>query len=295
MPVKKHLLYDAYGGKHFQLLPDAAVLHSNVGARWNGTIMEVIRHPPIEAPEHYLSGYSLTVALSPVAAEWWGGERFRSGQFDAGAFHLFPPQTRLQYTTFAPVDFAQLIIPPAFMERVAYETVNMRRLTCPPRYLQHDAHVHYLVFALKAELEAGQPNGRIFGESLTTALAVHLLRHYSEQPQAMRDVRGGLPDATLRRVTDYLHTYHARNLTLTELAALAAISPHYFTRLFRQSTGVTPHQYLIRCRIERAQTLLREGRLTIGQIAQEVGFADQSHFTRHFRRTVGVTPARFVR
>jgi len=257
--------------------------------------MEVIRHPPIKTPEHALSGYSLTIALGPVAAKWWEGECFRSGQFEAGSFHLFPPHTRLQYTTFAPADFAQLIIPPAFLEQVAYETVDTRRVVCPPRYLQHDARIHHVVLALKTELETGQPNECIFGESLTTALVLHILRHYNEGPQPLCEVRGGLPDTILQRVMEYFHTYHARNLTLAELAALAGISPHYFTRLFRQSTGVTPHQYLIRCRIERAQALLREGRLTIGQIAQEVGFADQSHFTRHFRRAVGVAPARFVR
>jgi AraC family transcriptional regulator len=75
---------------------------------------------------------------------------------------------------------------------------------------------------------------------------------------------------------------------------LAHVSPYHFARLFKHSTGLPPHQYVIACRVERAKELLRErDRLPLADVAAEVGFSSQSHFTRHFKRLVGVTPRRF--
>ena len=72
------------------------------------------------------------------------------------------------------------------------------------------------------------------------------------------------------------------------------MSPTYFSRLFKETTGITPHQYVIRCRIDRAKNLLQQGKLSIAEIAKEVGFVDQSHLHRHFKRLVGVTPKKYL-
>jgi AraC family transcriptional regulator len=80
---------------------------------------------------------------------------------------------------------------------------------------------------------------------------------------------------------------------LWELAQLAGMSPHYFCELFKKSTGVSPYQYSLRCRMDRAKDFLKSGHLTVGQVAEATGFADQSHFGKVFRRFVGVTPLQF--
>ena len=73
------------------------------------------------------------------------------------------------------------------------------------------------------------------------------------------------------------------------------MSPHYFSRLFKQTTGISPHQYVISCPIERAKDLLKQGKLSIAEIAKEVGFVDQSHLHRYFKRLVGITPKAFFK
>ena len=78
-----------------------------------------------------------------------------------------------------------------------------------------------------------------------------------------------------------------------ELATSVQMSPHYFSRLFKETTGVTPHQYVVRCRIDRAKVLLKQRKLSIAEIAKEVGFVDQSHLHRYFKRLVGVTPKKY--
>jgi AraC family transcriptional regulator len=76
---------------------------------------------------------------------------------------------------------------------------------------------------------------------------------------------------------------------LAELAEIVPLSPYHFAHVFKKSTNTSPHQYMIRCRIERAKQLMEIGNLSIALIAQTVGFASQGHFTYHFKRLVGVT------
>jgi AraC family transcriptional regulator len=98
----------------------------------------------------------------------------------------------------------------------------------------------------------------------------------------------------LQQIIDFINVNLERNICLTELAEIVRLSPYHFARLFKKSTNISPHQYLIRCRIERAKQLMMMGNLSIAEIAQMVGFASQGHFTFHFKRLVGVTPKVFL-
>jgi AraC family transcriptional regulator len=102
-----------------------------------------------------------------------------------------------------------------------------------------------------------------------------------------------LPRAKLRQTIDYINANLERNLSLLELAELVQMSPHYFARLFKQSTGISPHQYMLTCRIEKAQKLLTKQDLSLAEISLQVGFHDQSRFTSMFRKHTGVTPKKY--
>jgi AraC family transcriptional regulator len=106
--------------------------------------------------------------------------------------------------------------------------------------------------------------------------------------------RAGLPRHKLRAAVEYIEEHLDAEISLDDLAAVVHLSPYHFARLFKASTGLPPHQYVITRRIERAKRLLRGGDdLSLAQVAARVGFWDQGHFTRHFKRLVGVTPRRF--
>lgn len=107
--------------------------------------------------------------------------------------------------------------------------------------------------------------------------------------------RGGLSSGAMRRVREYIEAHIGDSIELAALAAVAGLSMFHFARQFKESTGVTPHSYLVRRRIERAQQMLAESDLSLSEIAFRTGFSDQSHLTRHFRQTVGVTPAELRR
>jgi transcriptional regulator of acetoin/glycerol metabolism/AraC-like DNA-binding protein len=104
---------------------------------------------------------------------------------------------------------------------------------------------------------------------------------------------GGLSPGAMRRVQEYVEAHLGESVDLTMLASVAGLSIHHFARGFKQSTGVTPHQYLTRKRVERAQDMLAHTTLSLSEIAYAVGFSDQSHLARHFRQMFGVTPGQF--
>ena len=100
----------------------------------------------------------------------------------------------------------------------------------------------------------------------------------------------GLPGCRLRRVTEYIQQNLDKDLTLAELAAVVCMSPYHFARLFKGSTGVPPHRFVVRQRIARARGVLATPERSIAEISRLVGFRTASHFTTVFRRVTGITP-----
>jgi AraC family transcriptional regulator len=146
---------------------------------------------------------------------------------------------------------------------------------------------------MAADLDDGSPAGPIYGESIANALAVYLLKRYALRPITPVAYKGGLPGYRLKRVVDYIAASLDGNISLPQLAAIAGMSPHYFLELFKQSTGRTPHAYVLFERIERATQRLRDPACSVIDAGLEAGFENPSHFARVFRRLVGTTPSRF--
>jgi AraC-like DNA-binding protein len=112
------------------------------------------------------------------------------------------------------------------------------------------------------------------------------IRRYEKAEQTNKR----LSDRRLRQVFVYIEDNLAENIALADLAAVVGLSVSHFNVLFREAVGLSPHQYLIRRRVERAKNLLGEGKLSISQIAAETGFAHQSHLARHMHRMLGIAP-----
>ena len=117
--------------------------------------------------------------------------------------------------------------------------------------------------------------------------------HLSGWPSPTPREIGLLPLSRLRRVTDYIREHLDQELTLARLGAAVYMSPYHFARLFQHSTGLPPHRFVVRARIDRAVTLLVAPGLSIAQISKLVGFRTPSHFSTVFRRLMGVTPREY--
>jgi len=129
--------------------------------------------------------------------------------------------------------------------------------------------------------------------SLDGELAQEIVNAYLSATLAPIEVVGGLPPRRLHRVFSHIRENIGRDLSVTELAQVVGMSQYYFSKLFKMSTGTTPHQYVMRQRVERAQELLRETQAPLAEVATQVGFETQSHFTSVFRKLVGTTPKQY--
>ncbi len=150
-----------------------------------------------------------------------------------------------------------------------------------------------LALNIRQECRSGGTSGPVYTENLAWALASQLLRLLHDRTCRDTGSPPALDARALCRLTEFMDANLSRNITLAELATVVGLTPGYVCRAFKHATGRPPHQYLIERRIERAKAYLREGLLSIGQIALAVGFTSQSHLTDHFRRIVGITPGRF--
>jgi AraC family transcriptional regulator len=161
-----------------------------------------------------------------------------------------------------------------------------------------DPEIERVGASLLSELDTGGLLGDVYADSLATLLAVHLLRRHSSLGRgAVRRTEngpsGGLPKAALGAVTEYVEENLGRNLTLAEISGVAHMSPFHFSRMFKISTGLSPHQYVIHRRVEKARNLLANTTLPLHEVARLSGFTDQSHLAKHFRRLVGTAPRSF--
>ena len=154
-----------------------------------------------------------------------------------------------------------------------------------------DPLLSQIVMTLAEEIEGGFAD-RVLIESLGTALCIRLAQRFVGRIPLATSNKGLSPER-LRRVRDYIEAHLDDDLSLTILADIACLSPYHFSRSFKEAAGVGPQRYVTQCRLERAKTLMRRSRQPLALIAQEAGFADQSHLTSIFRREMGVTPGRF--
>jgi AraC family transcriptional regulator len=156
-----------------------------------------------------------------------------------------------------------------------------------------DVRLAALVKAVNAERIAGFPSGRLFLDSIEQAIAAALVDAFEGQDRSVRQLRGGLGPSRLCLIKELVHAKMEDELTLGEMAQSAALSPAHFSRMFRKSTGETPHQFVLRQRIQRAKEMLRGAEMRVLDVAVACGFKTQQHFARVFRHVCGTSPREY--
>ena len=269
--------------EHFHLL-------SSETAGWNNLGLVYELEPAGEMPEGVSPDHSLIICLGDCQANFNLDGKQHQEQYSAGDIVIFPagelfPRVR----TDRQVPLLELFLPHDTLINAVRETIPSQ-ITLRSHFKLRDPLIQQMGLALKAELETGNSDSKLYADSMATALAVHLMRHYGSRNPNIKEYREGLPPHKLSQTLEYIDTNLDEDLTLTTLAKVVQISPHYFSSLFKQSTGLTPHQYVTKCRLEQAKILLRRSPFSIVEICHQVGFQNQSHFTRLFRQHFKITP-----
>jgi AraC family transcriptional regulator len=236
----------------------------------------------------------LALALSDFSATWRGVRGFVSENVSAGTMAICEFNQSRRFEMRNPTRFAIVLLRDGLLEQTLPEGRRPNVELQPCEVLQ-DVTLYRLMEVLLQEKRDGFQSGAFFLDGVATALASYLVRHYSVDAPVMRNSVGGMAPAILRRCIDFMEAHLEGDLRLLELAGEAGISPSHFIRSFRQSTGKTPYQFLLERRVERAQTLIRNSRASLTEVALASGFADQHHLARVFRRVSGMTPSSYRR
>lgn len=278
-------------------LPAPPVLTS-YGAEWSNVSLEHHHLPAAETPKLCFDHYVIGIYFGQGCQVEWQIDGIAKGRtqsqmrFD-GDMALAPPKHVNWARWNRQIEALTLNLKTDLLTRNAAELLAVDQVELLPYVQPCDPLILQIGLALKADLESHRLGGRLYAETMATALAVHLLRNYSAHNYKSVRYLGGLSPTQLKLVIDYISDHLDQELSLEELATIVQLSAFHFCRSFKRSTGFTPHQYVIQQRVERAKLLLKGGKLGISEIAIACGFTHQSHLNRHFKRLTGVTPKIF--
>ena len=268
---------------------------SSAGVKWSGLALEDHSVPALVIPKHeHMENFVHVVLRGSV--KYQVSTRGKTVEFQAnpGTTFILPRGTVDEVVWKGPTHRLAVAIHPRLLVSALDETMHESDIELSEHWNLNDPQITAVLLAMTTDLNEGSPAGRLYGDALGTALAIHLLHRYAVRRRTPAAYCGGLPGFRLRRVLDFVGENLAEEISLQQLADIAGMSPHYFAQLFKQSTGFSPHRYVLSRRVERAKEKLagsRRGNVT--EIGLEVGFQNPSHFARIFQKFVGISPSRF--
>jgi AraC-like DNA-binding protein len=232
---------------------------------------------------------SLTITTASVA-----GLFSKPGRIDVGGqFAANLPDQEYRGRVIGPSSGATLLLSKTLLESTLdfrySPSITVENLS----QVRHPSFMRPLMQALFEDSKNGHPSGPLLGESIVAAV-VELIHPVEIGKMEIRDRRSAqMPQAKLKSVRDLIHARLSNPLHLGELAEFAGLSIRQFSRSFRVSTGLSPHQYIIRARVERARELLSRTEHSFDEIAWSVGFAGRNHMATSFGKVLGVAPSHF--
>jgi AraC family transcriptional regulator len=261
---------------------------------WNHILVEQFQHPPGEEKSHFSKEHAICLSLAPrpVRLLQIKGGRTYLGLQSKGDVSLTPAEIPSYFRWESDDSCLQIRVASQFIQSVAKEMIatDPDRLELRLEFQTRDPQLEAIAMLLLSEIKQENPGGRLYIESLSNVLAVHLLRQYAAPKSHLMVYESGLSERQILQVVEYINEHLHQDIKLANLSALLGISESHLSHRFKQAIGMTPHQYLLQQRVERAKQLLQEGDRSIMDIAFLCGFNSHSHLTKQFRQLTGITP-----
>ena len=257
-------------------------------------LVEHLKNPPGEGNYVCEDRHTVFIYLSQRPLEYLqiqDGVTY-NGLYRPGEILITPANVPLFVRWKGQENCLQIQIKTEFFHNIAQETINVdsNLFQLMPQFQVNDSRLQGITKMLFEECQQEISNNQLYLDSLANILAVNLVRHHGTTKPVVPVYQGGLSPYQLSQVFDYVDAYLDQNIKLETLAKLLDLSQFHFTRLFKQSLGLSPYQYLIEQRIERAKQLLKETNQSILDIALNCGYNSHSHLSKQFRQVTGMTP-----
>ena len=254
--------------------------------------LEVVPPESVTEPRHWVRhDQAFAMMLGPGSIEW-GSRRSAMEKFDYASGDLaLCDRHQGEWVGLMNTPHLQISISDAAL-MTASDGANGEVGLRPQRKFA-DPRLGALVAAVHTEMVAGYPSGQLFVDSVEQAMAVSLVKDHAVRHRPVEMYRGGLGSARLRRIKELVHVKMEDDLSLDEMAQSVGLSTAHFGRMFRKSTGETPHQFVLRQKIERAKAMLRAPDARILDVAVACGFKTQQHFAQVFRDVCRVSPTEY--
>lgn len=267
------------------------VMLTSEDCNWKFGQLEMNYTGPYENPELICLNPTLgmTQSENPVEAEFRIGGHIRRATFVNESVSLIPMGDVGKWSARNAHGGLLFSINAGLLKDIALDAGLPASTDLPFAAPFEDEFIRGAMLTLREEAKSGFHSGQIYGDSIATALAAHLLHKYRLNNHKLTAPSGKLNSNTVREVIEWLSEHFTEDVSVAELSTLARMSPYHFCKLFKNSTGMTPHQYVIHRRVKAAKELVTsDNTLTLKQIAQKVGFWDASHLSRHFKRIYGI-------
>ena len=273
---------------------DTPILFSR-RAEWKGFDIRHLRVMPGELVEQTYAAHEINIALdgSIVTEKHTATGGWKKYRNISGDVCLIPAGQPSRAEWESELECLTIMLNPVLVAQTALEQNFSGGIELIETHDRSDPLIQHIGLTLLAEADSQEPVGQMYAESLAQTLILHLLKNYSTAEQHYKDTRGGLSGYRLRRAKEYINENLEADLSLSEVAEAVGLSQFHFNRAFRRSTGLTPQQYLVSQRINRAKELLIKGDLPLVEISIQAGFKSQSHFTTVFRKFTAFTPKEF--
>jgi AraC family transcriptional regulator len=226
----------------------------------------------------------------PVEMDWHSSGQKGRVRSDVGSLILLAPGTRDSLLWHGPSQRIVASLEPSLLSQAAEQIGISGLCDFENQWSFQDEHLRLLLTEMEREMNAGWPMGSLYGDMLGMSLSIALIKKYGLTSSVPARIKGGLSRPNLRRVQSYIEANLHRDIRLQELAALTDLSVFHFARSFRESSGSTPHQYIVGMRVQKAKTLLLRAEWTIQQVASATGFSDGGQFSKIFRKFTGTSP-----
>jgi len=283
---------DPANGNALQVIPDSEVQWTSAG-KWPDLTVEQYSMHNLKTPEFAIPHHALTMHLSsPSLIEITIGGEPHTYLHSPSDMSLFAAGLPRQVRTSEPLEVLIVAVSPDVLAQAALESGKQSAVELVENARFYDPQCEHLAKALKAEAETNCASGFLYGDSLALALAAHFVESHSVLQNPL-ELKGGLAPRALRRVLEYIQENLDTQLRMNSLALVAGLSEFRFAHNFKRATGLAPHQYVTRARIERGQRMLRQTNMSILEIALAVGFGNANRFTTCFRRTLGFIPSAY--